>query len=116
MENSHILCKLALKNFGNVFLLTPVFRSIDKEKRTSEVVKEMQGFMEATPSKLIRKTSYTILKKDLELFLYMVYHKILPRDFKPRIRNSRRWFSVDHPTSKCARTALYHHRHNVKLN
>ncbi|RZC32148.1 hypothetical protein BDFB_009023 [Asbolus verrucosus] len=53
--------------------------------------------MEATPSKSIRKlsqqihlsfgTSHTILKKDLEMFPYKVqiYHKILPRDFVPRV-------------------------------
>ncbi|RZC40351.1 hypothetical protein BDFB_003591 [Asbolus verrucosus] len=62
MKNGHILCKSALKNFGNVLLLT-LLLSLEKleEKeyrwRTAEVVEEVRGLMEATPSKSIRKLS-----------------------------------------------------------
>ncbi|RZC36587.1 hypothetical protein BDFB_012298 [Asbolus verrucosus] len=72
------LCKLTLKNFGNVFLLTllvlliKIFIFLPK-MRTSEVVEEMRSFMEAAPSKSIRK-----LSQQIHLF-YGTGHTILKR-------------------------------------
>ncbi|RZC42500.1 hypothetical protein BDFB_013872 [Asbolus verrucosus] len=68
MENGLILCKLALKKFGNVscrlcyfFLSRLSFLETGSsdnkkstgrpKKKTPEVVMEVWGFMEATPSK-----------------------------------------------------------------
>ncbi|RZC32007.1 hypothetical protein BDFB_004354, partial [Asbolus verrucosus] len=104
MENGLILCKLALKNFGNQDIHFSWLssgklnvKSIGRpKKKTPEVVEEVRGLMEAILSKSIRKlsqqihlsygTSHTILKKDLHMFPYkvQVYHKILPRDFVPK--------------------------------
>ncbi|RZC35746.1 suppressor of lurcher protein 1 [Asbolus verrucosus] len=104
MENSLLLCKLALKNFRNVFLLTllvfliktihfsvknfvTVFtktESINKKKATSRRTKK-------TP---VEKVSWRqLLQNHLEMFPYKVRicHKILLRDFVPKM-NYYEWF------------------------
>ncbi|RZC42153.1 hypothetical protein BDFB_002711 [Asbolus verrucosus] len=64
MKNGLILCKLALKNFGNVFLLTLLVFLIK---------------------------TFVFLEKILLLIKVQVYHKILPHDFVPRVNYSE-WF------------------------
>lgn len=73
------------------------------KKRTAEVLDNAREIIEATPSTSIRRlgqqlnlsfgTTQLILKKDLQMYPYklQVYHKILPRDFQPRI-NYCNWF------------------------
>ncbi|RZB84907.1 hypothetical protein BDFB_011760 [Asbolus verrucosus] len=89
MENGHILCKHALKNFGNVFLLTLliyliktfIFLFSEKLQRTPEIVEEVRGLKEATPKSiwklsqqihLFSGTYHKILKKYLEMFPYKI--------------------------------------------
>ncbi|RZC37060.1 hypothetical protein BDFB_007959 [Asbolus verrucosus] len=94
MEKGLILCKLALKNFGNVFLLTLLpfliktlifleTGNIDKKKstggpkkRTPEVVEEVRGLLEATPSKSIRVDMFRY-KIQGEWFLHNMNDDIL---------------------------------------
>ncbi|RZB40614.1 hypothetical protein BDFB_012296 [Asbolus verrucosus] len=97
MEDGLILCKLVLKNFGNVFLptllvflLVKTFIFLVRLNPKGEYQKSLRkfaGIIEATG------TSHTILKKHLETFPYevLIYHEILLHNLVPRL-NYCEWF------------------------
>ncbi|RZC38764.1 hypothetical protein BDFB_002352, partial [Asbolus verrucosus] len=81
MENGFILCKFALKNFGNVFLLTASFSLQDIHFSVKNFVP------------VFRETGSIDKKKTLTCFLSYkipVYHKILRCDFVPRMNYCER--------------------------